>query len=157
MQNSTDKSNVADLVAAVRVAARDAKTLDTLRDILAAAQRDVLRLNLPCQACGTCCDFDAMDHRLFVSTAELALLMQIPSPAPPAPLLCPYQQGPSCIARDRRPLGCRMFYCDLAAQDSLHDLYETYHQRIVLLHQEADIPYAYAEMTGWLKACWVEF
>ncbi len=143
-------------MAAVCVALGNSSALESLRAILASAQEEVESLAIPCRACGKCCDFAAMDHRLFVSTAELALLAVEPPPSPAEPLHCPYQQGGLCSARQRRPLGCRVFYCDSASQTRLNELYERYHQWIVALHQEWDIPYLYGEMTSWLVSCQVE-
>ena len=156
MQTSPEKSNFTDILVAARAAAGNPRVLDPLRKLLAEAQEEVLRLEIPCRACGACCDFSAMDHRLFVSAAELALLAEVRPPNPPARLRCPYQHENLCMARDRRPLGCRVFYCNPASREPLHDLYERYHQRIATLHQEAGVPYVYAEMTGWLEAYWVE-
>ncbi|MBN1554017.1 MAG: hypothetical protein JXA11_04675 [Phycisphaerae bacterium] len=156
MPESPDISNGADLIAAVRTAAQNAPFLTRLGKLLQEAQRDVERLNPSCRACGQCCNFSAKNHRLFVSTGELALLTMTQPTRPAERLECPYQQNNLCTARDRRPLGCRIFFCNPNIQNELHDIYEECHHRIVQLHQQADIPYLYGEMTAWLRQLQVE-
>ncbi len=60
---------------------------------------------------------------------------------------CPYQIGPRCTARQRRPLGCRVFFCRQEQTRRARELYEQYHQEIRILHQRRCVPYAYAELT----------
>jgi Fe-S-cluster containining protein len=156
LREFSDISASSDPLLVARMAARNDRFLESLNELLAAAQEDVLRLKLPCRACGACCDFTAMDHRLFVSGGELALLAKVRPPRRPERLRCGYQQNNLCTARNRRPLGCRMFYCESEAREPVQNLYETWHKRIITLHQEAEIPYVYGEMTAWLERVWVE-
>jgi Fe-S-cluster containining protein len=105
-----------------------------------------------CRACGECCRFERFDHRLYVTPAELAWLLAVPPPQPAAPLRCPYQAGARCMARERRPLGCRIFFCDGGESDQ----YEAVHAQVKDLHQKLRVPYAYVELSGALMQLIVE-
>ncbi len=102
-----------------------------------------------CMGGGTCCRFDLMGHRLYLSTGELAFLSQATLPAGRQfqRLRCPFQVGPRCMARQFRPLGCRIFFC---RRKSLwqQDTYEYFHSRIRNLHDQNALPYRYMEMTA---------
>lgn len=147
-----DAPNVADLLTAVRSAARDTEMAASLREILRQAEEAVLRVAPSCRACGACCDFALREHQLFLTTGELALLAEQPPPQPPAKGRCPYQVQGRCTARDRRPLGCRIYFCRTDGRDAREDLYRNFHARLAALHEERGIPYCYAEMTSWLEA-----
>jgi Fe-S-cluster containining protein len=70
--------------------------------------------------------------------------------APPnatPPMRCPYQQRGRCSAYDRRPLGCRVYFCRPARSDWCGDVYEVFHRKVALLHQRFDLPYLYVELT----------
>ena len=62
--------------------------------------------------------------------------------------LCPYQRGSQCGARDRRCLGCRVFFCDPALKERSEELYERAHREIRRLHARAGLPYRYVELTA---------
>lgn len=104
-----------------------------------------------CRACGRCCRFDLMDHRLYASTGEIAFLTQCPPPAESvrAPQRCPYQVEPHCRARGGRPLGCRTYFCyPPAAVQAGQEAYERFHRRLRALHEEHNLPYLYVELTS---------
>ena len=109
-----------------------------------------------CLGGGACCRFDLFDHRLYVTLGELALLNRS-GPGEPSRLdnnRCPYQQGPRCLARENRPLGCRVFFCreKLDSPDIKdYDAYEAMHERIGELHAKHGVPYAYVELIAALK------
>jgi hypothetical protein len=58
---------------------------------------------------------------------------------------CPHAYDSQCHARDRRPLGCRIFYCDPNAQGWQGPLTEECLQELKRLHWELDVPYFYAD------------
>lgn len=136
------------LTQAIRTCRDNPRFLSELSDILRQAEQEVQQLGAACKACGNCCHFDRMEHRLFASTGELALLAF----RPPACLetcqrdRCPYQQDGLCTARDVRPLGCRTFFCDPALAGKAQDIHEFHHHRVRQLHQNCSVPYAYAEV-----------
>ncbi len=137
------------LSTAVRECLRRPAFLAELRDVLHRADADADAQGAQCLGGGACCRFDMASHRLYVSTGELALLLA----APPADLSraqrrrCPWQQGPRCVARDFRPLGCRIFFCRQRVTDAASDSYEKLHALVRQLHQTHCLPYAYAELT----------
>jgi len=100
----------------------------------------------PCRACGRCCHFDQMDHRLYVSTGELALLAALAPACRPRRGRCPYQVDERCTARPRRPLGCRAFFCQVRPGDD-PDRYERPHGQVRRLHERHGVPYRYVELT----------
>jgi Fe-S-cluster containining protein len=122
--------------------------LRALRNLYVAADAAVAARGLSCKACGDCCDFARAGHRLYVSTGELALLVQTPPPQPPLEGRCPYQVNGRCTVRTRRALGCRLFFCDPAEREESREIYEAYHGRIRQLHDAHGLPYAYTELTA---------
>jgi hypothetical protein len=46
---------------------------------------------------------------------------------------------------DIKPLACRVYFCDAAAQTWQHALSEELHEDLRALHERFDIPYRYAE------------
>lgn len=103
-----------------------------------------------CLSCGKCCDFRNFGHKLYVSTAELALLAKHPPVelAAARQMRCPYQQAGRCLARDARTLGCRVFCCRRQSTEWENALYEEFHGQIQRIHQSHCTPYVYAELTG---------
>jgi len=127
-------------------------------DTLAAAVRTIYRyadaaiaLHQPaCRQCSRCCRFDRYGHNLFVSTAEAALFLRSTAPSRIAASVtgaCPFlRTDPArCAARRDRPLGCRLYYCDPAAQWWQQDLYNLLHGRLQRLHEWFHVPYYYGE------------
>lgn len=58
---------------------------------------------------------------------------------------CPFLVGRLCGAHAARPLGCRMFFCDPAAEEWTRELHESSLRRLRALHDERSIPYRYGE------------
>lgn len=65
---------------------------------------------------------------------------------------CPHAHGGQCHAREHRPLGCRIFYCDPAAQHWQGPLTEECLQELRVLHEELGVPYFYADWLAVLRA-----
>lgn len=110
------------------------------------------RTGAVCLGGGACCRFDLADHRLYVSTGELALLTREAPVSPAPPGKCAYQLGPRCIARDRRPLGCRTYFCNRLHDGDLSATYEDFHRRLRRLHERLGLPYYYVELTAALAS-----
>lgn len=146
-RDSTSPALPAAAVAALR---RETAVLAEVRAILEAAEAAIAGPAAApvCRACGACCDFAAAGHVLFLTTAELALLTARPPARAPKPGRCAYQVEALCTARDARPLGCRMHFCDPAAGERCRRLYEAHHRRLGELHRRRGIPYAYVELTA---------
>ena len=140
-----------DLRSAVERCRADPPVLAELREVYARADAAVAVAGVVCLGGGVCCRFDLFGHRLYLSVVELALLTSQPPPrAPTSARRCPYQVGPACTARGRRPLGCRVFFCVEERKLLPPDLPEELHRRIRGIHQKHCIPYAYGEITRFL-------
>ncbi len=118
--------------------------LYTELDIAIAARAPV------CQLSGRCCRFEEYGHTLFVSEPEAALLLS-EAPAPSRPLddgkTCPWQDDRGrCTARDARPLGCRVYFCDPAYQSEAPALSERYLGRLKRLVDAFDLSWNYAPL-----------
>ena len=146
------------------------KALDGLQRLYGELDRDIAGRQPVCNTSGRCCKFELWGHRLFVSTLELAWFrnitlqqtatsMPLPSKPPtmvtfPLPLYaengqfnpgCPWQVDGLCTAREARPLGCRIYFCDTTTESWQHERYEYYHQAIAALHETFRLPYRYME------------
>jgi len=103
--------------------------------------KEISHLEATCLGRGDCCDFDRRDHRLYASSLEIAYVREAhPEPLERRGSLCPFWRDRRCTERDRRPLGCRTYFCDRRARDSLQALYEEYHGRL----REISCRYGYA-------------
>ena len=105
-------------------------------------------LAVACKCCGDCCDFDAFDHRLFVTLPELTYLAAnlgaenikaMPSGR------CPYNIDGNCGVHEHRFAGCRIFCCsgDAAFQSELS---EAVLARLKSICTEFRIPYRYVDL-----------
>jgi len=150
--------------------------------LLARLDVDIAARKPRCDASGRCCKFEEYGHRLYVTLAELVHFAHVLAPsdlqttpvvfsdtrislpqffASAQPLGCPYQKGQLCCARDARPLGCRIYFCDHDAQSWQNTLYERYHEQLKALHLRWHVEYLYMEWrsalamaheAGWLPA-----
>ncbi|MCA9254012.1 MAG: YkgJ family cysteine cluster protein [Phycisphaerales bacterium] len=106
-----------------------------------------------CTNRGLCCNFGAYDHDLFVTTIELAYFIAGHGDAwrsPPAhEKRCPYQIDGVCTAREHRPLGCRLFFCDASSTAWQHAEYEKRIARLKEMGAATGVEYRYVE---WLSA-----
>jgi len=157
-ENDRQPTDGCDLARAVMQCRRDNAFLQAILDVYEALDRATGREENKklCMGGGACCRFDLFDHRLYVTLGELAVLRRAEpvDPARTARNRCPYQQGPRCLARQNRPLGCRVFFCrektDTPDKEN-HGVYETFHQQICDLHARHNVPYAYIELISALK------
>jgi len=110
----------------------------------------VARLGPVCELSGRCCRFQEYGHTLFVSAPEVRFLL-CAAPGPHRPLdrgeTCPWQdhQG-RCTARDARPLGCRVYYCDPSYQHAGHELSERFIGRLKQLTKDHGLSWNYAPL-----------
>lgn len=107
-----------------------------------------------CDASGRCCRFESFGHRLFITTGELASFVGRAPTGNPAwdGTGCVYQVDGLCGVHAVRPFGCRVFFCDPTAADWQQEMYERYHQRIAVLHDQFGVEYLYVEWREGLKA-----
>ena len=64
---------------------------------------------------------------------------------------CPFQKGNLCTAREPRPLGCRVYYCDPAYQGRAAEITEEYLARLKRLADEYGLAWRYAPLQQFLK------
>src|SRR5438067_8934223 len=88
--------------------------------LYAEADREVAAAGPVCVASGRCCRFKEWGHVLYLSGLEAdVLLASAPGYGRPvSPDFCPYQHDKLCTAREPRPLGCRIYFCDPAYQEA---------------------------------------
>src|SRR4051794_29918561 len=101
-----------------------------------------------CVASGRCCRFKEYGHILFLSNLEADVLLAA-APAyegPVSPDFCPFQKDNLCTAREPRPLGCRIYYCDPNYQETGNRITETYLRRLKELAREHGLEWRYAAL-----------
>ena len=101
-----------------------------------------------CKGCGACCDFDAYDHRLFVTPPELIHLATERGEDRLQSMTrsrCPYQQGKQCTIHEHRFAGCRIFCCQGNA-DFQSELSEAVLKRLKALCEQFEVPYRYQDL-----------
>lgn len=94
-----------------------------------------------CRTSGDCCQFGKYGHRLYATRAEAQYFaLRRGWPAQEFSMeSCPYLRDNRCTARDARPLGCRVFFCDPAWRGKGEDLTERYLRRIGALSERLGI------------------
>jgi Fe-S-cluster containining protein len=128
---------------------------ERLRSVYRELDADVARLGPRCEISGRCCRFEEYGHTLFASAPEIALLLA-DGPPPCRPLdegaSCPWQ-GPNgrCTARDARPMGCRVYFCDPAYQAALPEIAEASIARLKRLVDDLGLPWDYAPLHRHLR------
>jgi hypothetical protein len=121
-----------------------------LRDLYAELDRAVAEFAPVCRLSGRCCRFQEYGHTLFLSAAEAAVL--IADAPPPARAFdsgatCPWQdrQG-RCTAREARPIGCRVYFCDPRFDEQAPILTERSLARLKEMTAERGWPWDYAPL-----------
>src|SRR5438552_14658879 len=106
-----------------------------------------------CVANGRCCRFKEYGHVLFVSNLEAAVLLDgAPDYEQPVSVdFCPFQKENLCTAREARPLGCRLYYCDASYQETGNRITEEYLTRLKALADEHRIDWRYAPLHQFLN------
>lgn len=91
---------------------------------------------------------------LFLSSLEADVLLAGAPPyeRPVSPDFCPFQKDRLCTARAPRPLGCRVYYCDPAYQETGNRITETYLRRLKELADAHGLEWHYAPLHHFLNA-----
>jgi Fe-S-cluster containining protein len=131
-------------------------TLELQRRVLAIyaeADAAVAAAGPQCESSGRCCRFKEYGHTLFISRLEAeVLLAAAPGYEKPAPAdYCPFQKENLCTAREPRPLGCRVYFCDSAYQETGNQITETYLRRLKQLADELGLGWRYAPLHVFLN------
>jgi Fe-S-cluster containining protein len=106
-----------------------------------------------CDASGRCCRFKEYGHTLFLSQFEAEILLET-APQYEQPVSadgCPFQIDGLCTARDERPLGCRIYFCDPAYQDRQNEITETAIAQLKVIADEFDTGWRYAPLHVFLN------
>ena len=107
-----------------------------------------------CDACGRCCDFEAFDHRLFVTPPELMYLVAklgAENIKPMPSRRCPYNVDGKCTIYTYRFAGCRIFSCK-GDKDFQSGLSESVLKKFKSICTEFKIPYRYTDLASALNA-----
>jgi Fe-S-cluster containining protein len=131
---------------AIRMAARRDDVLRAMATFYAHLDAAVAQHQPVCVLRGACCRFDEYGHNLFVTTLEAAYFVAHAG-QPHAAVVdgCPYQIEGRCRARDARPMGCRIFFCDPQTRHWQGPLTEEALRCLRLLHEKLVVSYVYAE------------
>lgn len=115
--------------------------------------QDLAQLAPVCDLSGRCCRFQEYGHRLYISRTEAELLLQ--DGLPPGATIdddsCPFQKGQLCTAREKRPFGCRVYFCDPKYAGQAEIMSEKYLARLRKLHGETGTPWDYGELHLFLR------
>jgi len=115
-----------------------------LEEIYRRVDARIAQTGVECWLKSKCCDFEKNEHRLYATSAEIAYTRERhPDPFAADSVLCPFWKDGLCMERDRRPLGCRTYFCDEKYRDALEAIHEEFHQEIQDLAQRHRIPYRY--------------
>src|SRR2546423_8063278 len=103
---------------------------EAVGQVLAEADADIAGRRPVCRASGRCCQFEKYGHRMYVTGVEAMHFEKKmkherrktkDGKGISLPQLtehtegCPYQVEGLCTAREARPLGCRVYFCDANA------------------------------------------
>lgn len=127
--------------------------IDFLRGFYQRVDEALAEYQPRCTNRGQCCNFARAGHRLFVTPIELAAFRRAYADrwlsADPASGRCPWQVEGVCTAREFRPLGCRVYFCDPQAQAWQNEFYEARLRQLKQFMTDLGIQYRYEE---WLSA-----
>jgi Fe-S-cluster containining protein len=126
-----------------------ARVLEMYRDV----DREVVAAGPICLASGRCCRFKEYGHTLFLSELEAEVLLEAAPPyaSPVNADFCPFQNDKLCTAREPRPLGCRIYFCDPTYQERAAEISEKYLSRLKELARERGLTWRYAPLHTFLS------
>ena len=145
---------------------------ERIRDLFSDVDARIRTLGVGCWAHGDCCDFERSEHRLYASQLEIAFVRETrggdldaaargdrPGNANATDRqhlqqnerLCPFWIDGRCTERERRPLGCRTFFCDPRYRDAVEALYEEYLAKLRLLADAYGVPWGYRPFVAALR------
>jgi Fe-S-cluster containining protein len=130
----------------------DAETQRKLEALYDALDAEIAAVGPRCEMSGRCCRFDEFGHTLFLSRleAEYLLIEGLPAGQTVTPNRCPYQIDRRCTARQRRPIGCRVFFCDPSFAVKKPELSEAFIRRLKTLHVQTGSGWEYRSLGDWL-------
>jgi Fe-S-cluster containining protein len=122
-------------------------------ELYAEVDRDVAAAGPVCVASGRCCRFKEWGHTLFLSNLEAEVLLAGAPPyeGPVSADFCPFQKDKLCTAREPRPLGCRVYFCDPTYQEKAAAITEKYVRKLKELAEAHELPWRYAPLHEFLS------
>lgn len=126
---------------------------EKVMQVYAEVDAAILAAKPKCDASGRCCRFDEYGHSLFISQFEAEILLET-APHYEKPVTragCPFQVNNLCTARNERPLGCRIYFCDPAFQDQQSDITEHALRRLKQIAEEFQTGWNYALLHTFLN------
>lgn len=125
---------------------------ESVSNIYSSADATVAAAGPVCESSGRCCRFTEYGHTLFLSDIEAEyLLATAPGYDRVTPDGCPFQVEGLCTARDERPLGCRVYFCDPTFQEAMPAILESHLQKLKHLADALGRPWRYAPLHVFLK------
>ena len=123
-------------------------------EVYAAADAAVRAAGPRCDSSGRCCRFTEYGHTLFISQFEADILLESAPPyaKPVTRDGCPFQIDNLCTARDARPLGCRIYFCDPSYQETGNRITEEALTRLKRIADAHDAGWNYAPLHVFLNA-----
>ena len=123
-------------------------------EVYAAADAAVRAAGPRCDSSGRCCRFTEYGHTLFISQFEADILLESAPPytKPVTRDGCPFQIDNLCTARDARPLGCRIYFCDPSYQETGNRITEVALSKLKELADAHDAGWNYAPLHVFLNA-----
>jgi hypothetical protein len=123
-------------------------------EVYAKADAAVAEAGPRCDASGRCCRFTEYGHTLFISHFEAEILLGNAPPftTPVSPDGCPFQVEGLCTARDSRPLGCRIYFCDPSYQTRMEEITEASIAQLKSIADTYDTGWQYAPLHHFLNA-----
>ena len=121
--------------------------------IYAEADAAVAAAGPRCDSSGRCCRFKEYGHTLFISQLEADVLLESAPPysQPVTADFCPFQVDNLCTAREPRPLGCRVYFCDPTYQETGNAITETHLNKLKRLAEELETGWRYAPLHVFLN------
>jgi hypothetical protein len=106
-----------------------------------------------CVASGKCCRFKEYGHTLFLSNLEAEVLLESAPPfeQPVTADFCPFQKENLCTAREPRPLGCRVYFCEPNYQETGQRISEHGLRKLKQLAEESGLEWRYAPLHVFLN------
>ncbi len=108
-----------------------------------------------CDMCGRCCDFADFDHRLYVTTPEMAYFALHAGPNKVRKMdsdVCPYRDKGQCTVHAHRFAGCRIFSCkDALPAETQGRISEQAITGFRALCDRYDMPYGYDQLRNALN------
>lgn len=125
----------------------------TVLELYAEVDREVAAAGPVCVASGRCCRFKEFGHVLYLSSLEARVLLDAaPTYEPPVtPEFCPFQKDNLCTAREPRPLGCRVYFCDPNYQNRCNEITEKYLAQLKAMCVAEGVDWQYAPLHHFLN------